>query len=70
MMWRIGVGGCFKKRGEKGEEVRVWVKNMEREIDRVVVGLDELEEMKEMMVRKGGLIEEVEILFGLCDVER
>lgn len=65
----IAVARSFKKTREKAQEVRLCVKNMQREIDTVVVGFHQFEEMNEMIVRKAALIEELEILFRLCNVD-
>lgn len=63
------VARSFKKTREKAQEVPLFVTNAQGEIDTVVVGFHQFEEMSEMIVRQAALIEELEILSRLRDAE-
>ncbi|WP_426273810.1 hypothetical protein [Exiguobacterium sp. R-17] len=65
----IAVARSFKKTREKAQEVPLFVTNIQGEIDTVVVGYHQFEEMNEIIVRQAALIEELEILSRLCDVD-
>ena len=63
------VSRSFKQTREKAQEVPLFVTNAQGEIDTVVVGFHQFEEMSEMIVKQAALIEEFELLSRLRDAE-
>ncbi|MEW8967769.1 hypothetical protein [Exiguobacterium alkaliphilum] len=57
----------FKKVREKAQAVPLFVTNAQGEIDTVLVGFNQFEEMTELIQRQAALLEELELLSRLND---
>lgn len=63
------VARSFKKTREIAQEIPLFVTNVNGEIDTVIIGFHQFEEMCEMIKKQASLIEELEILSRLRDTD-